>query len=307
MNSIYLNSSLDDDARRTALYEGQLFVFSARETTLALIDLARELTEEAFAPHHPQEAQFHLSVDQYNTILADLKPKFIHHPRAKVLIPELLADLGCDLEATYFDVPRLRTVTSDGYLTSGLGYAFKPHRDTWYSPPLCQLNWWLPIYDIVPENSMAFHMLYWDQPIKNSSHEFNYQNWQDTGRKQATQQGKKDTRRQAAAEEELQLTPEIRVVCPPGGLILFSAAHMHSTVPNTAGSTRLSIDFRTVHLDDVSTNHGAPNLDSACTGTTIRDYLRGTDQSLLPESIIARYESGELDNVHFLQEAASTV
>ena len=70
-------------------------------------------------------------------------------------------------------MPRLRTVTSDGYLTSGLGYAFKPHRDTWYSSPMCQLNWWLPIYETTPENTMAFHPRYWDLPIKNSSNDFN--------------------------------------------------------------------------------------------------------------------------------------
>ena len=60
-------------------------------------------------------------------------------------------------------------MTSDGYLTSGVGYAHHPHRDTWYSAPMAQLNWWLPIYDIETSQSMAFHPYYFDKPIKNGS------------------------------------------------------------------------------------------------------------------------------------------
>src|SRR2546422_2486545 len=55
----------------------------------------------------------------------------------------------------------MRTATSDNYLTAGLAYAFHPHRDTWYSAPLCQVNWWLPVYEIAPDNAMAFHPRYW--------------------------------------------------------------------------------------------------------------------------------------------------
>ena len=51
--------------------------------------------------------------------------------------------------------------------------------------------------------------------------------------------------------------------------MLFSAAQLHSTVPNSSGLTRYSIDFRTVHLDDVWNKRGALNIDSACSGTTL--------------------------------------
>jgi hypothetical protein len=67
---------------------------------------------------------------------------------------------------------------------------------------------------------------------------------------------------------------------------------MHSTVPNTSGRCRYSIDFRTVNLDDAVNRRGAPNVDSACTGTTMRDYLNGLDLSRIPESVIAMYDDG---------------
>jgi hypothetical protein len=65
---------------------------------------------------------------------------------------------------------------------------------------------------------------------------------------------------------------------------------MHSTVPNTTQRTRFSIDFRTVNLDDLVNGNAAPNVDSECTGTTLRDFVRASDLSPLDDDIIARYE-----------------
>ena len=72
---------------------------------------------------------------------------------------------------------------------------------------------------------------------------------------------------------------------------MFSGAQMHSTVPNTSGYTRFSIDFRTVHLDDAVAKKGAPNIDSACTGTSLGDFLQGSDFSPISESLVASYNS----------------
>jgi hypothetical protein len=49
---------------------------------------------------------------------------------SKERIEALLASFRCDLDRTYFDVPRMRTSTSDDYLTSDISYAFIAHRDT---------------------------------------------------------------------------------------------------------------------------------------------------------------------------------
>jgi len=290
MTDVYFDNRIDDDRRRKLLYRGGVFVYSPTENSRQLCALAREMAVEAFAPHDPREAQHALSVQQFIEILTDLKPKFIHDPRAKKLIPGVLGELGCNLDNTYFDVPRLRTSTSDQYLTSGIAYAFKPHRDTWYSTPLCQLNWWLPVYDIEPENTMAFHPIYWDRPIKNSSRDFNYQEWQSGGRKTAASHVGKDTRKQSEAEEPVILEPDLRIVAEPASIMIFSAAQMHSSVTNTSGLTRWSIDFRTVNVDELRDNSGAPNIDGKSSGTTIQDYLRGTDLSHVPDDIAANFE-----------------
>jgi hypothetical protein len=291
MNAVYLDSKMSDDARRRALYDGHLFLFSPTPGSLELVRLAREMARDAFAPLDPEAAQFSLPVEKYVDVLAALKPRFIHHPKCKTLLPQILRELGCDVGKTYFDVPRLRTATSNGYLTAGIAYAFHPHRDTWYSAPLCQINWWMPVYDIAPDNSMAFHLRYWDRPVRNGSADYNYAEWNRESRKNAAQHITDDTRRQPRPEELVELDPQVRLICQPGGIIVFSAAHFHSTVPNTSGRTRYSIDFRTVHLDDALAETGAANVDSASTGTTMGDYLRCTDLAHLPADLIARYDT----------------
>lgn len=290
MPTIYIDSALPDEKRRHRLYGGDLFAFSAPDSAAKLAELARELSEAAFAPYDPQIAQESMPPERYVEILAELKPGFIHHPRAKELIAGMLSELGADIERTYFDVPRLRTMAHGEYLNAGLAYQFHSHRDTWFSAPQQQLNWWLPVYEIESENCMAFHPQYFDRTIRNTSAGYDYDEWNRTGRQQAAKLVKKETRKQPQAEEELELTPDVRVVTPPGGIIVFSAGQLHTTVPNTTSRTRFSIDFRTVNLDDLLEGVGAPNVDSECTGTTLRDFLRASDLAPLPEEVIAAYD-----------------
>ena len=211
------------------------------------------------------------------------------------MIKRILIELECDPSKTYFDVPRMRTSTHSGYLTSGISYAFHPHRDTWYSAPACQLNWWIPIFQVESENIMAFHPYYCDHPLKNGSREYNYFEWNKESRKEAAKHIKADTRKQPKPEEPVNLEPQIRIVTPPGGILIFSGAQLHSTVPNTTQKTRFSIDFRTVHIEDVRNKTGAHNVDSECTGTTLRDYLRCTDFGKIPEELVKLYDPNAPD------------
>jgi ectoine hydroxylase-related dioxygenase (phytanoyl-CoA dioxygenase family) len=127
--------------------------------------------------------------------------------------------------------------------------------------------------------------------VKNGSSSFNYYEWNSVGRANAAQHVKSDTRKQPKPEQEMDLEPQLRIIPEPGGVILFSAAQMHSTVPNTSGKTRFSIDFRTAHLDDLRAKIGAPKIDSECTGTSLRDFLRGSDLSPMPEDVVQLYDT----------------
>lgn len=290
MTTIYMDSDGDDAMRRVRLYQGDILVYSPRPSTIALCDFAKAMIGEAFGGLDPTRAQYHMQVERFVEVFAPLKPRFIHHPRTKELIKEILSALGCDLHETYLDVPRLRGVTSDGYLTSGVGYAHHPHRDTWYAAPMCQLNWWLPIYDFESESSMAFHPRYWCERVANDSSNFNYFEWNADGRKNAAKSIQSDTRKQPRPMHPVDIEPQIRVVCKAGGIIVFSGAQLHSTVPNTSGQTRFSIDFRTIHIGDVLAQTGAPNIDSDSPTTALRDFMRWPDLERVPDEVIRLYE-----------------
>jgi hypothetical protein len=292
-NTVYVDATLSDDERRQRIFEGQVFLYTPRPSTVAFIRFARQLIEEAFAPRDPETAQFDMSVEAYADLLGKLKPHFIHHPESKRHLQAVLEEMGCDLAKTYFDVPKMRSSTSDGYLTSGIAYAWHPHRDTWYSAPPCQINWWIPIYDFQSDNAMAFHPKYWNRAVRNSSSGYNYYQWNRLYRGPSVAKlTKEDPRPLPRAVEPIEVDPQIRLVCPAGGVIMFSGAQMHSSVPNTSGKTRFSFDFRMVHIDDVAARRGAPRVDEECTGTTMRDYLRGTDFAHLPEELVSHYDDG---------------
>jgi hypothetical protein len=292
MDTIFFDQLMNDETRRAHLFEGQLFVFSPRPSSVALCNFADELIREAFGNLSPEKAQYSLPVEEYAGILSKLKPMFINHPKSKQYIQEIVKEFGCDPRKTYFDVPRMRTSTSDGYLTTGIAYAWHPHRDTWYSAPQCQINWWMPIYGIDSNHGVAFHPRYWTDPIPNDSKKYNYYQWNKEFRPNASQHLKEDPRPLPRPTEPVELKFQVRPVCPVGGIIMFAGAQLHSSIPNTSGKTRYSIDFRTVHCDDLLSKSGAPNLDSECTGTSLRDFISAHDLSPVADEIVQLYSDG---------------
>jgi ectoine hydroxylase-related dioxygenase (phytanoyl-CoA dioxygenase family) len=198
--------------------------------------------------------------------------------------------LGGDVDGTYFDVPRMRVTTSGDYLNAGVAYALHPHRDIWYGSPACQFNWWLPVFPFESESSFAFYPQYWSEPVSNTSGEYNHYEWNRVARGAAAKERSGAIRPQPHVTGHVDLQHDFRVVCPPGGVILFSGAHLHGTVPNTSGRSRFSIDFRTAHIDELANVGGAPAPDRACSGTTLFELRRVRDLEPVPMEIIRRHD-----------------
>src|SRR5262245_54211640 len=116
MSSVFFDSSMADDERRDRLYKGDIFILSSTASTRALIDLARQMLEKAFAPHDPRLVHEHRTPEEVAAILGKLKPQFIHHPECKKIIPEMMREHGVDLDKLYFDVPRLRSAYPSHFL-----------------------------------------------------------------------------------------------------------------------------------------------------------------------------------------------
>ncbi len=287
MSTIYFDSQHSESVRRANIFRGDIYVYSARPSTRAFVDFARNLAAEAFAPHDPCDAQHHMPVEKFAAILSQLKPRFMHDPKVKELLWAIFVEFEENPEQLFFDVPRMRTMTHGDYLRTGIALAVPPHRDTWFAGHQAQLNWWFPVSGVAPENTMVFHPGYFDRGVDNVSGRYNHQQWMEKSRTEAAQHIKTDTRPLPEIRQEIDSSGDFRIQCEEGGLILFSASHLHSTSPNTSGHTRFSVDFRTVNLDDVISGRGAPNVDNESEGTTLGEYLRVSDSTPIPESVVA--------------------
>jgi len=79
----------------------------------------------------------------------------------------------------------------------------------------------------------------------------------------------------------------------PAPVLLFSRAQLHSSIPNTSGRARFSVDFRTVDVVEMSAGSGAPLVDADCTRIDIRDFRRlAPSGSML---VLAQPAKDELD------------
>jgi hypothetical protein len=281
---IHVNQPVGDRLQRAQMYGGAINITTPSATSVEFVMFAREVMGEAFGGLDPESAQFDLPVKEYTAILEVLEARFLRHPESRRFVQQLLAERDCDPASTYFDVPRLRAITSDDYLGTGIAYAWRPYRDTWYSAPVAQLNHWMAVHDITEDNAMAFHTAYFNSAVKNDSQLY-------------------DHRRYVSAQSHplpgvtgaVDLLSSTVLVPPAGGILEFSGHHLHSNVPNTSGRTRFSIDFHTVDVADIRVGLGARNVDGRSTGSSIRDFMSAADLSPVPDDVVALFDSGHTD------------
>src|SRR3954470_1368555 len=241
MVGIYHNHPLSDAERRDHLFAGDLLLYARTPASAALTDHAVTMIAEAFHPHSPEKAQYALSVEEFIKRAGPLKTRFTNDLRTKELIRDLVCEYGCDPRDSYFDVPLLRIVPAGGYLSAGVSYAYKAHRDIWYASPTAQVNWWMPVFAVTGARAMSFFTEYWAKALPNSSADFDYGEWCSVGRKMATSQIKEDTRKHPLPKHDPDPASEMRICGTKGDMILFSASQLHATAPNESDVTRFSI------------------------------------------------------------------
>ncbi|MGH2763517.1 MAG: hypothetical protein ACRDLD_13220 [Thermoleophilaceae bacterium] len=190
--------------------------------------------------------------------IGELQARVRADPRVKRLFHAALEHVGVDPARSYWDSIYLRVVPpvqGGGERQIGrIGF----HRDTWSSNLLQQTNWWTTIRPLSAERTIAFYPRYWSRPIANTSAD-----WDLDAIRARRRAGEPDEDILIVPEptEPVDTDSELRIVLEPGDFLCFSGAHLHASVPNTSGETRLSVELRTVNLDDVTGARGAPDLD----------------------------------------------
>jgi hypothetical protein len=277
MITLHLNRWVSDDARRESLFAGDFFLYTGMPAALALVEHARELVADAFAGMDPERAQHDMPVDEFVRRVGPLKSEFTNGQRTKELCQQFALGLGEDPERTYFDIPRLRVIPAADYLTAGVSYNYKAHRDMWYGHPQQLVNYWVPVFPVVRENVMSMFTDYFARAVKNGSNTYDYDEWVANHRHAAAEKTVTDDRPHPLPLEEIDSRGEIRVAADAGDVMMFSSNHLHASAPNTSGVTRFSYDLRTINIDDVRAGRGPKNVDCGATGTTLGDFLRVAD------------------------------
>ena len=284
--SIFVDLDVPADELRQTLYEGNLIILTQLPAVRSLVEYTREQLAELFSPYDPEHAHEYFDKVEMARMLGAWKPKFIHSGRSKDLVRQIIRDAGFPAELTHYDVPKPRTSFPAGHLTTGVAFAFPWHRDVWYSAPAQQVNWWLPIFAARPDNSMSFDLPSFDQRVPNSSSAFDYYQNNATRLTTATQVTTERQARPGALDHKP--VHELVALPAPGAILLFSGAQLHTSIPNTSGLARYSIDFRTVDTRDLQAGRGAPLVDVECTGTSIRDFRNVADDSTFDEETVTQ-------------------
>lgn len=278
----FTDAEVSEQERRQSVYSGNLFVYSPRPSTLALSAASRAILETTLGPE-PMWLQQRLSAEEFAANFHEAARSFSQN--AIELAKEAATDFGCVPEATFVRAPFLVATTGAGFLARGLGAPHHPHRDTWYAAPTCQVNWWVPIYDLDASTAFAFHPSYWGVPVQNTSGEFDYDTWEP-----ATESGWRIGDAQALSQprsvDPIELAPDIRIRCPAGGVIISSVAHLYSAVPSETPKAYFSVHFQTVSEPDLYSGKGAANLDAAAHGTALPSFVRCSDLSPIPRELV---------------------
>jgi hypothetical protein len=284
--NITIDPKASAEEMRQQLYAGNLIILTRLRALEDFVDYTREQLTELFRPYDPEHVHEHVEPAEMARILGGWKPRFIHSDTSKKLVRAIIEEAGFAAELTHYDLPKPRTSFPQGHLTTGVAFAFPWHRDSWYSAPAQQINWWLPIFPVREDNAMSFDPASFARAVPNSSDGFDY--YQNNASRLTT--AKQVTREQQVRPAALNHTPEQQlVVMPaPGQVLMFAGTQLHLSIPNTSGLARYSVDFRTVDVPDLLAGRGAPLVDVHCTGTAIRDFINVADERSFDEETVTK-------------------
>ncbi len=277
-----VSGGLSSEALAARIYKGRILIFDELAPVRALINETRAILDEAFASAHPVVAYRALGLAGFRKMMRAAQKRFAQSPEIARHWTEALIAAGVEPESTYRD--RLVLRAAPPYETAnGRGYGLLPaHRDSWGVGLDCQINWWLPIYDLAPERTLAIFPRVFDQPVVNDS-----AGWD--ARRARSEAGYPEL---PTAREPLNWGEALKLIVPTGTLMAFSATHLHATVPNTTDETRISSETRTVDGRDLIAGRGAPNVDRGPVAPGTAWFHRVKGDGLLQEDI----ESGDLEN-----------
>lgn len=269
-----------------AVFSGRILCFEGLAPVRDLVTAARRCAEAAFPDVDPVSAHQSFSKEEYATRHDEMRRSFLKDKEANEAVEEALAAAGVDQHVSYRDALVLRVSPPD---TAGFSRGFgtvPPHRDSWGSGVLSQINWWLPVYPVTRDRTLAILPAHWTKKIENDSDGWD---WRRAGKEPGVPL-------LPTVSAEPDRSGEIRLVVEPGTLVAFSAAHLHASVANTTDHARFSCEIRTISLDDERAGRGAPNIDGGAVNPAFSWFHRLGNGEKLSASLAGTAETPDCIN-----------
>ena len=237
-----------------ALFDGALVIFDGLRPVTRLVDRVRAILTATFETEQPGLAERHLSAPTFRRLAMQARAAVATDAAVARHWWDALAVIGYQRDRTWLDQIRLRVVPSRDDIDHRRLQTVPPHRDTWGSGIMAQINWWLPLFPLAESSTMLLWPDAFRQPTANNSGEWTFEAF-----RKATQ----DDYPLLPVACRRPVEPGVPVLIEPGQLLGFSAAHLHAGVSDASGRTRLGVDTRSVWAPDHRASRGAPNVDGA--------------------------------------------
>src|SRR6186997_454927 len=108
MNILRFNPKNEDKEKRDFLFDGDFIICTHMQSLKDLVEHAKTFIKSTFGDSNAEKAQYSMPVKDFVELVSPLKSGFTNDAGTKKLIRQVLIEFGCDVEKTYFDVPRIR-------------------------------------------------------------------------------------------------------------------------------------------------------------------------------------------------------
>ncbi|MCY3838966.1 MAG: hypothetical protein OXH09_10040 [Gammaproteobacteria bacterium] len=235
-----------------ALFDGAVVVFRELPAVRAMAEVARSIVRGLFGTDDPPGAESLVAASDYRRLAIRARNQVADDPVVRREWRNVLTAVGYSPDSTWLDRVRLRVVPSRDDVDHRRLSPLPPHRDTWASRIMAQVNWWLPLYPLCETNTMVLWPDAFCSPVANDSAEWDFEEFNRAGRDYPLLP--------TAAYPEKPGTP---VLIEPDDLLGFSAAHLHAGCRDASGRTRFGIDSRTVWEPDRRAGRSALDVDGS--------------------------------------------
>ncbi len=240
------------EALEARVFAGDVLAFEGLSAAHALRDHAWQTLCAALAPHDPLQIHSVLpDPGELKSRLMAVRRGFADDPTANAAWEEALAAAGCDPTDTYHDRFILRANAPQPAFERDTRMVLPPHRDTWGSGLLGQINWWMPINPLDAGRTMILYPDAFARTVANDSAGWD---WRSAGKNGVP-------RLPSVLDAGADLGRPVPLIVKPGTLVAFSGAHLHATAVNRTEAPRFSTDTRTISRGAMATGRGAPDVD----------------------------------------------